>query len=487
MTHQSSTLLARYRRCTGAYGINGDHFGIGDLDMDVRNATIVTESTALDSTNYTLSYGIVASHRNLGDSHLDVHGGSITTKGVASVGIYGNHSGTGTGDMELDVWNATIVTESIDLNPTYDDTLSHGIYANQIGMGDVDIDIQGGSIETRGAYSYGVYGRLTKADHGGLLSIRTGGGHTITTTGKSGHGIVAYNYGTLPTSTTPINVGGNITTTGAGALSSGAPVRVAAIGDDGYRQQTVTVNGSVMGNAVGIFLAGGGRVVIGPRGSIGATSGIAILATGDTPGADPLDPLLKPKLRVDMNLGGRRVARAIGRNWIINDGGETTIAVNGVVLHEGATGVTGLTARNGAWNVRMREEGVNVTDYTDSDPANWVVSESAAGVVADRDFSAQDFNERRKPTPPPPMCPPGQVGTPPDCSVPEEPEPEPETGTPMLVEEYAPRAALYEVLPDFMLACKIGRQPGSVFSNRNRLYTSGSWGARDRKSSNARL
>ncbi len=135
----------------------------------------------------------------------------------------------------------------------------------------------------------------------------------------------------------------------------------------------------------------------------------------------------------------------------------------------------------------MREEGVNVTDYTDSDPANWVVSESAAGVVADRDFSAQDFNERRKPTPPPPMCPPGQVGTPPDCSVPEEPEPEPETGTPMLVEEYAPRAALYEVLPDFMLACKIGRQPGSVFSYRNRLYTSGSWGAWDRKSSNARL
>ena len=381
---------------------------------------------------------------------------TVTTAGTGAHGIYGDHSGTG--DMELDVRNATIVTESIDLNPTCDDTLSHGIYANQIGMGDVDIDIQGGSIETRGAYSYGVYGRLTKADHGGLLSIRTGGGHTITTTGKSGHGIVAYNYGTLPTSTTPINVGGNITTTGAGAqgvrvgaLSSGAPVRVAAIGDDGYRQQTVTVNGSVMGNAVGIFLAGGGRVVIGPRGSIGATSGIAILATGDTPGADPLDPLLKPKLRVDMNLGGRRVARAIGRNWIINDGGETTIAVNGVVLHEGATGVMGLTARNGAWNVRMREEGVNVTDYTDSDPANWVVSESAAGVVADRDFSAQDFNERRKPTPPPPMCPPGQVGTPPDCSVPEEPEPEPETGTPMLVEEYAPRAALYEVLPDFML------------------------------------
>ena len=461
---------------------------VGNVVVKARGQNTVT--TAGDG-----AHGLHVARRDaggVGKVRMDIQDIAITTAGTGAHGIYGDHSGTG--DMELDVRNATIVTESIDLNPTCDDTLSHGIYANQIGMGDVDIDIQGGSIETRGAYSYGVYGRLTKADHGGLLSIRTGGGHTITTTGKSGHGIVAYNYGTLPTSTTPINVGGNITTTGAGAqgvrvgaLSSGAPVRVAAIGDDGYRQQTVMVNGSVMGNAVGIFLAGGGRVVIGPRGSIGATSGIAILATGDTPGADPLDPLLNPKLRVDMNLGGRRVARAIGRNRIINDGGETTIAVNGVVLHEGATGVTGLTARNGAWNVRMREEGVNVTDYTDSDPANWVVSESAAGVVADLDFSAQDFNERRKPTPPPPMCPPGQVGTPPDCSVPEEPEPEPETGTPMLVEEYAPRAALYEVLPDFMLACKIGRQPGSVFSYRNRLYTSGSWGAWDRKSSNARL
>ena len=112
-----------------------------------------------------------------------------------------------------------------------------------------------------------------------------------------------------------------------------------------------------------------------------------VCTTGTIP-ATLTDPAIKPKLRVDMNLDGRRVAEAIGNDWILNDGGETTIAVNNIVLHEGATGVTGLTAPNGAWNVRMREEGVTV-DRTN--PANWVISEPATSVVADRDFSVQDF------------------------------------------------------------------------------------------------
>ena len=47
--------------------------------------------------------------------------------------------------------------------------------------------------------------------------------------------------------------------------------RVAALDAEGYyRKQTVTVNGSVMGEAAGVWLAGGGRVVIGPEGTIGA-------------------------------------------------------------------------------------------------------------------------------------------------------------------------------------------------------------------------
>ena len=236
--------------------------------------------------------------------------------------------------------NVNITTEGTGLSSGA--TQGYGILGYHNGTGAIDIDARGGSINTGGAYSYGIYGLHNGT---GAVMIDTHDGHRITTIGPNGHGIVAYNYGTMQdTSRISIDVGGNVTTTGAGAQgvrvgvvnNDGAPERVAAIGADGYRQQTVTVNGSVMGNAAGVFLAGGGRVVIGPKGSIGAESGIAILATGDTPGADPMvDPAIKPKLRVDMNLGGRKVEQAIGDDWIINDGGETTIAVNGKVLHTG--------------------------------------------------------------------------------------------------------------------------------------------------------
>ena len=60
-------------------------------------------------------------------------------------------------------------------------------------------------------------------------------------------------------------------------------------------------------------------------------SGVAIWARDAAGGA--------PKLYVDMELDGRRVENVIGDDWIINDGGETTIVVNEVKLHDGATGV----------------------------------------------------------------------------------------------------------------------------------------------------
>ena len=112
----------------------------------------------------------------------------------------------------------------------------------------------------------------------------------------------------------------------------------------------------------------------------------------------------------------------------MNDEGETTILVNDVMLHHGAEGVVSdAVARNGAWNVRMREEGVTV-DRTD--PANWIISEPDANVVAGRDFSAADFPE---------SCPEGQVGTPPNCTTPPPPMcPEGQVGIPPELHDAAP-------------------------------------------------
>ncbi len=118
--------------------------------------------------------------------------------------------------------------------------------------------------------------------------------------------------------------------------ADGMVERVAGVDDEGYRRQTVNLNGRVFGgsgDAAGVFLAGGGRVYIGPRGTLGADSGIAIRTTGDN-----------PKLYVDMNLDGRQLHKVIGNSWIIND----------VKLHDGATGATGNSAPNVAFDVSIR-------------------------------------------------------------------------------------------------------------------------------------
>ena len=417
-----------------AHGVQGVQESSGDIVIRVRGGSIKTKSTALSTYLDTFANGINVRHAGTGDIDIDLTGGlTIETAGKYSYGLYAVGSDV-TGDIDIDAQNISIVTSGDN---------AYGIAARHAGTGLVDINVENVSIETTGAASHGIYARGADAG-GGDIRVLVSGGSIL----ASGAGASGVKVGSL-------NDDGEVTR--AGGLDE----------EDGYRKQTVTVNGRVMGNEAGVYLAGGGRVVIGPQGSVGAKSGIAILATGDTPAADPNDPAIKPKLRVDLNLGGRKVEQAIGNNWIINDGGETTIAVNRTVLHEGATGVTGRTARNGAWNVTMAGPGVRVTNRTDPDPANWITEASDTHPVpADRDFSAEDFTETRRPRPPPPpMCPAGQVGTPPDCSAPVEPEPlpeplpepepdpdpDPETGMPMFIEEYAPRAALYEVLPDFML------------------------------------
>ena len=88
-------------------------------------------------------------------------------------------------------------------------------------------------------------------------------------------------------------------------------------------------------------------------------------------------------------------------------------------------------------------------------------------------------------TPPRPMCSAGQVGTYPDCMEPE-PEPDPELGTPKLqnpvfMETYAPRAALYEALPEFLLGLHVPAHGGPSLRSRKAaiwIELSGSAGKR---------
>ena len=95
----------------------------------------------------------------------------------------------------------------------------------------------------------------------------------------------------------------------------------------------------------------------------------------------------EPALHVEAQLDGRRASDAIAGE-IRNDDGRTTVVVNGVVLHDGMTGATGLRAPDGARDISLGD----------------------AKTVSGRAFRPADF-----------------------------------------VTTYAPRAAVYEALPGFML------------------------------------
>ena len=370
MTGGSITTTGSGGEAPGIRG-NAEINGTGDVHITVKDATITTGDPGVKALNskmdggdiyITLENAVIMSDDHAVDAQTDfnvegditikVKDSRFTTDGLISHGIFIGQYGEGTAKVDVRDTDITTVETDFDPDPAYSDTYSHGIYVRHFDIGDIDIDVRGGTIETRGVDSFGIYARHGTTLDDGDIMVDTYSGNLITTSGDGGHGIFAEHRGAeTKEGEIWITVGGDIEVTGAGAQgvrvgrvgtsgsSLGIAQRTAAIDSNDFRKQTVTVNGMITSAAEGVYLAGGGRVIIGSKGVINSLSKIAILATGDNPGD------LKPKLRVDLNLGGRQVAEAIGDNWIINDGGETTIAVNRTVLHDGATGVTSRTAK----------------------------------------------------------------------------------------------------------------------------------------------
>ena len=346
-----------------ARGIVGVHKGTGALHVDLRDLDITTAGESSDA--------VLGKHTSEGDLDIRIQGGSLSTGGAAARGIHAVHEGTGALHVDLRDLDITTAGESSD-----------AVLGKHTSEGDLDIRVQGGSLSTGGAAARGIVG-VHKGTGAFALDLRE---TAIATTGEHGDGVATEHEGSGPLRITvdasSVRASGpNAHGIRMGRLNHAGMVEHALDVDDaGYPDQSVTVNGPVLGGSgegAGVFLAGGGRVVIGPRGTLGAASGLAVRTAGEA-----------PKILVDMDLDRRRVAQVIGDHFIRNDEGETTILVNSVVLHAGASGATGLVAPNGAWNVTI------------------VGTETVAGRV----FSREDFRE-----------------------------------------VYVPRAAVYEALPGLLL------------------------------------
>ena len=305
-------------------GIFGNHVGTGDIDVDVRRAAIVTNGAD--------SGGMSFVHDGVGGIDIAAREVDVQVHGDRSVGIGAGQRDEGTGDIAIDVRDSTIAVtgESV-----------AGIRSFHIsGEGSIQVGVDGGTIAAEGPGSSGILVGLT----GRIFGDRTG----------------------------PIKAPAGVEVEASRRPPGGGSVPV------GNAAQSVMVNGHVRGGTgigAGVRLYGGGRVEIGPRGSVGAASGVAVQVEGE--GA---------ALHVGVALDGRRLDEAIAGE-IRNDDGRTTIVVNGTTLHDGTAGATGLRAPHGARDMTLA---INDT-------------------IAGRAFSVADF-----------------------------------------VTFYAPRAAVYEALPEFM-------------------------------------
>ena len=313
------------------------HQGTGGIGIDVQGGTVTISGGS--------ARGIVGQHLSNGDIDIRVADGTVETSGLSSVGVYGHHRSTG--GIGIEVQGSTITTS---------EELGNGVVGYHLGNGDIDIRIADGTIGTSGSSAYGIHGLHQGT---GDIGIRVASS-TIGTSGSSAHGVYGLHQGggrvdvQIPRGVAVRAEGAGAHGIAVGGLDAEGIVQ-GSVGRDaeGYRRQTVTVNGQVRGgsgDAAGISLAGGGRVEIGAHGSVGADSGIAIQAVGresdsGTPGS---------RLYVNLALNDRLPQRALdGR--IVNDDEDTTLLVNEVLLVDGTAGVTGLWAPNGVWDVTARE------------------------------------------------------------------------------------------------------------------------------------
>ncbi len=164
------------------------------------------------------------------------------------------------------------------LPAAYTDNWKDGVRlrAMSYNAGDIQVDVTGGTITSEGD---GVHARyVVPHDRNGAIAVSVAEGASVA---GGRHGIF---------------VGG------------------AGLDDDGLRDQTVTVNGAVMGGTgAGVHLAGGGTVTVGRTGRVGATSGDAVRSDGAS------------DLTLNVMAGGI-VTGAIG-----NEAGDLSVTVAGKV------------------------------------------------------------------------------------------------------------------------------------------------------------
>ncbi len=419
----------------GSMGVRADHINAGELNIDISGSRIETRGSlasgvyaayfnrgsqnggplSIDISDTAIetrgehAEGVLAWHESAGDIDVNLERSSVKTAGETAIGI----DLIGQGDIDIDLTDTGIETTDgdalrliangdsrIGVSVTRGGIAAKGdgqwdtaIYAHHWGDGDIDIDLTEVDVDVGSSDGNGVYiGRsrgLVEIDMaGGSIDVESAAGIEVTNTGDAARSGIDVS----------LTRGASVTAGGHGMALGGA-----GRDDDGYAKQTVSVDGRVRGgsgDAAGLYFGGGGKVSVGPRGSVGADSGIAVHAAGGAGGMDR-------KLLVDVDLDGRRWARAVrgdvrNDNGIETDGalidpGRTAIVVNGVTLHDGERR-SNLAVANGARDISLHAgaEGPNFSaaDFLEIYAARSAVYEALPGFLLRLERAAPSLSGR---------------------------------------------------------------------------------------------
>ena len=230
-------------------------------------ASAQTQCRPFVTTGHTSSISCQEDSGSTHDIRIDVRNPAITTAADNRSGIYGDHSGTA--GIDIDVQGGSIETTG---------TFAGGIVAWQRGSGNVAIDVR-----TRIRVSgNGVYVRLSGTNaasyNAGNIRVDVTGG-TIHSDGDGVHARYVLTHDKNGAIAVTVAEGASVTGGRNGIYVGGAGLLTE--GTSTLRDQTVTVNGVVMGGTgAGVHMAGGRMLVVGRTGRIGADSGVGILADG---------------------------------------------------------------------------------------------------------------------------------------------------------------------------------------------------------------
>ena len=188
------------------------------------------------------------------------------------------------------------------------------------------------------------------------IEINVGEGYRIVSGGdgiRAGHRAVHDNSGAIAVT---VRKGASVTAEryGIWVANAGLAGRDTPDQADDIRDQTVTVEGEVRStgtDGVGVYMEGGGRLVVGPAGRVVAASGVAVQAV-----RDPMyNNAAEPQLHLTLALDGRPMAEVLGGR-VVNNDGKTRIVVDGVLVYDDAAdGATGRWSVNGLWDVSARK------------------------------------------------------------------------------------------------------------------------------------